>query len=131
MDRGCSRDKKKTKKIVQEEYEALYTGELIEYDTRFAMLIAMIWVIMMFSAAIPALYLAGFILCFVTYWTDKALFVRFYKLPPRHGSQLAHRARNIIEWSLILHLFMGIWMLSNPTIFTSEEEGGLVSGPMA
>ena len=27
LDRGCSRDEKKTKKIIQEEYEALYTGK--------------------------------------------------------------------------------------------------------
>jgi len=29
LDRGCSSDKKKTKKIIQEEYEAIYTGQNI------------------------------------------------------------------------------------------------------
>ena len=82
----------------------------------------MIWVIMMFSAAIPSLYIAGFVLCLVVYWTDKSLLLKFYKIPPRHGSTLAHKARNIIEWSLIVHLFMGLYMLSNPEIFTSEED---------
>ena len=82
----------------------------------------MIWVIMMFSAAIPVLYLAGFLLCFVTYWTDKTLFLKFYRLPPRHGSHLTHQARNIIEYSLLVHLFMGLYMLSSPDIFTSEED---------
>jgi len=38
----------------------------------------MIWVIMMFAAAIPVLYLAGALLCFVTYWTDKTLYLKFY-----------------------------------------------------
>ena len=89
-DRGCSFDKKKTKKIIQEEYEAVYSGKLIEFDNRFSVIIAMIWVIMTFSAAIPVLYMAGFILCFVTYWTDKSLFLKFYKIPPKHGSHLAH-----------------------------------------
>lgn len=82
----------------------------------------MIWVIMMFSAAIPSLYIAGFVLCLVVYWTDKSLLLKFYKIPPRHGSTLAHKARNIIEWSLLVHLFMGLYMLSNQEIFTSEED---------
>ena len=107
---------------MQEEYEAVYTGQLIQYDTRFSVMIAMIWVIMMFSAAIPMLYLSGFILCFVLYWTDKTLFIKFFRTPPKHGSTLGHQVRSIIEWSLICHLFMGLYMLSNPEIFSSEED---------
>jgi len=99
-----------------------YTGGIIAYDNRFSVLIAMIWTIMTFSAAIPALYFAGILLCFVAYWTDKTLFVKFYKIPPKHGSDLAHKARNIIEWSLVMHLFMGLYMLSNEDIFTNLEE---------
>ena len=82
----------------------------------------MIWVIMMFSAAIPMLYLSGFVLCFVLYWTDKTLFVKFFRTPPKHGSSLGHQVRSIIEWSLICHLFMGLYMISNPEIFSSEED---------
>jgi len=117
LDRGCTRNEKKTKKIVQTEYEELYSGKQIEYDNRLSVLIAMIWVVMMFSVAIPVLYLAGVLLCFFTYWTDKFLLLKFYRKPPRHGSHLAHRARNIIELSLIVHLFTGLYMLSNPEIF--------------
>lgn len=122
LDKRCSRDPKKTSKVIQDDYEKVYTGRLIEYDNRLSQLISMIWVIMMFSAAIPMLYLAGVIICFVMYWADKALFMRVYKLPPKHGADLANSARNIIEWSLVLHLFMGFYMISNPDIFTSEED---------
>lgn len=122
LDRGCSKDIRKTKKIMQEEYEAVYTGPLIQYDTRFSVMIAMIWVIMMFAAAIPFLYFSGAVLCFVLYWTDKTLFVKFFRTPPKHGSSLGHQVRGIIEWSLIMHLFMGLYMLSNPEIFSSEED---------
>ena len=38
----------------------------------------MIWVIMMFSAAIPVLYISGILLCFTTYWTDKTLLLKYY-----------------------------------------------------
>ena len=89
----------------------------------------MIWAIMMFSAVMPLLYLAGALLCLTTYWSDKLLFIKYYRLPPRHGPDLAHKARSIIEWSLVLHLFMGLYMLSNPAIFghEDEEEGALVA----
>jgi len=104
------------------EYETVYTGSVIEFESRFSVLISMVFVIMTFSAAIPALYFAGFLLCFVAFWSDKIMFLKYYKIPPRHGSNLANKAREIIEWSLIIHLFFGLWMLSNPEIFTSEEE---------
>ncbi len=94
----------------------------MQYDDRFSVLIAMVWVIMMFSTAIPFLYIAGILLCVSMYWTDKALLLRFYKIPPKHGSDLAFKARNIIEWSLLLHLFMGLYMVSNDAIFAGEEE---------
>ena len=36
LDRGCSFDKKKTKKLLQSEYEATYIGGVIEYENRFS-----------------------------------------------------------------------------------------------
>ena len=94
-DRGCSSNLKKTGKTIQEEYEATYTGKEMQYDDRFSVLIAMVWVIMMFSTAIPFLYIAGILLCVAMYWTDKALLLRFYKIPPKHGSDLAFKARSV------------------------------------
>ena len=125
-DRGCGCDKRKTKRLLQNEYEAMYIGNSIEYENRFSVLIAMIWVVMMFSAAMPVLYLAGFVLCFSIYWTDKALFVWYFRIPPRHGPYLANKARSIIEWSLLVHLFMGLYMLSNPQIFQSQGDDNTV-----
>jgi len=82
----------------------------------------------MFSAAIPVLYLAGVVVCFCTYWTDKFLLLKFYRAPPRHGSNLAHSARSIIEWSLPMHLLVGLYMLSNPDIFVGEGEDNKPTG---
>lgn len=82
----------------------------------------------MFSVAIPVLYLAGVILCFFTYWTDKFLLLKFYSSPPRHGSNLIHRASSIIEWSLLVHLFTGLYMLSNPEIFVGDGSDNKPTG---
>ena len=77
---------------------------------------------MMYSAAIPALYIAGLFICFSMYWSDKILFLRHYRIPPRYGRDLASRAHQIMEYAIILHLFTGVYMLSNPEIFTYERE---------
>ena len=105
----------------------MYLGGNIDYANRFSVLIAMIWVVMMFSAVIPILYFAGFLLCFVSYWTDKQLFVSWFRIPPRHGSNMVREARGVIEWSLIVHLFMGLYMISNPAIFADEEADDAVA----
>lgn len=92
-DRGCTTNVKKTSKNLQIDYETVYTGSIIEFESRFSVLIAMVFVIMTFSSAIPAIYFAGFLLCFTSYWSDKIMFIKYWKIPPRHGSILANQAR--------------------------------------
>ena len=77
---------------------------------------------MMYSAAIPSLYIAGLLICFSMYWSDKILFLRHYKIPARLGTDLARRAHNIMMFAIILHLLTGVYMLSNPEIFTYEGD---------
>jgi len=72
---------------------------------------------MMYSTTIPVLYIAGCLLCIVQYWVDKALFVKHYKIPPRYGLGLARYCRETIEWALLVHLFMGLYTMSNPEVF--------------
>ena len=82
----------------------------------------MMFIVMMYSAAIPCLYPAGFALMVISYWQDKVMFLRHYRLPPRYGRALAARVVRILEVGIILHLFFGLYMLSNPDIFTYEDD---------
>ena len=82
----------------------------------------MMFIVMMYSAAIPCLYPAGFALMVISYWQDKIMFLRHYRIPPRYGRALAARVVKILEVGIILHLFFGLYMLSNPDIFTYEDE---------
>ena len=107
----------KTKKITQDEYEELYMGAELKIDERYSEIIAMLFIVMMYSSAIPVLYIAGSLICMVMYWTDKALFLNYYKLPPRYGRDLAKRAIKVMEYSILLHLLVGAYMLTNQDIF--------------
>ena len=82
----------------------------------------MFFIIMMYSAAIPVLYLSGFLISLSMYWSDKVLFLRHYKLPPRHGRDLSSRMLWYMEYAIILHLLVGCYMLSNETIFSYSKE---------
>ena len=77
---------------------------------------------MTYSAAIPILYLAGCAQMIIMYWADKTLFLRHYRLPRRYGRTLATRVVEVMQWAILLHLLFGLYMLSNPEIFTYENE---------
>ena len=131
MDRGCSCDMRRTSKLIQKEYEDLYMGAIFQFENRYAQLIAMFFIIMMYSAAIPILYLSGFLICLCMYWSDKVLFLRHYRLPPRHGRDLASRMLWYMEYAILLHLFVGCYMLSNETIFSYTREAQSIADKAA
>ena len=121
-DRKCTCRNDITRQTIQEEYEMQYRGAEFQIENRYAKLIAMLFIVMMYSAAIPILYPAGCILMIVSYWADKVLFLRHYRLPRRYGRKLAASVGEILEYAIILHLFFGLYMLSNPDIFTYENK---------
>jgi hypothetical protein len=121
-DRGCSFDSRRTKHVVQQEYELQYLGPEFQLENRYSMMIAGLFIMLTYSAAIPILYLAGCAQMTIMYWADKTLFLRHYRLPRRYGRKLAGRAVEVMQWAILLHLLFGLYMLSNPEIFTYENE---------
>jgi hypothetical protein len=75
-DSGFTCNKKKTRKVIQEDYEELYEGEEFTLDTRYAEVLVWIYTIMMFSPGLPGLYMIAFGYFAITYWVDK--FMRKY-----------------------------------------------------
>lgn len=81
----------------------------------------MVFIIMLYSAAMPVLYCAGFLLCLAMYWSDKVLFLRHYKTPPKYGTELATRSLTILEWAIPIHLMFGLYMVTTPEIFSDPD----------
>lgn len=69
-------------------------------------------IILTYSSGLPCLYLAGFLICFVSYWSDKFLFLRHFKNPPQYTKDLIMRAIYIMEYGVALHLVFGVFMLT-------------------
>jgi len=76
----------------------------------------------MYSSAIPLLYLSGFLLCVILYWTDKILLLRFNTTPPKYDLKLATRSRKIMEFAILLHMLMGLYILSNQKILVPDTQ---------
>lgn len=107
--------------MLQSEYEKKYIGPDFSIETRYSVIIAMTFIILMYSLAMPILYPCGIILCFISYWTDKTLFLRLYRNPPHHGLDLAKGSQKFMELAILLHLFVGLYMISNPQIFNFDD----------
>lgn len=59
------------------------------------------------------------------YWTDKFLFLRMYRTPPRYGIELSDKSRNIMQWAIATHMAIGFYMFSNSSIFTVTGSFGI------
>lgn len=127
-DRGCRFDKRRTKRFLQADYESVYTGDNLEFTVRYALIIATWFMIMIYSLAIPFLYFAGLCIFISMYWTDKCLFVKFYKTPPRYGTEITRRVFFLLEFGIIMHFMVGIYMISNPDTFSSSSQPTLDKG---
>lgn len=86
-DRGCTCDKRKSKKYLQSDYEELYTGPEFHLDARLAQIIAVTWTTFMYSPGLPILFIIAAINFFFIYWIDKWLILRFYRTPKNYDEQ--------------------------------------------
>jgi hypothetical protein len=120
-DRGCTMNARKTKTLLQQDYEAKYTGPVILLEDRYSTIIAMTMVIMMYGLTMPCLYIAGALIFTSYYWSDKIMFTNFWATPPRYTTELARRSLVLLEFATFLHLIFGLFMISNPQIFAYES----------
>jgi hypothetical protein len=94
----------------------MYTGPTLSLADRYSVMIAAIFIIFTYSLSMPFLYFGGVLIFSCMYWTDKILFLRHLSTPPMFRTELANRTYLILEWAVILHLFFGLFMISNPDI---------------
>ena len=65
FDRNFSFNTKKTKRIIQSEYEDLYTGPKFILEVRYAQVLASIFLTITFSSGIPGLYALNLVILFI------------------------------------------------------------------
>lgn len=111
-DRSCTRDRRKTKQLLQNSYEQLYTGPEFMLENRLAQIIALTWCAFMFSTCMPVIILVTFFNFLAMYWIDKFLVLRFYRTPKNWDEETITYSLSMLKWTFLFHLLMGEIMLS-------------------
>ena len=120
MDRGCGTDTKNTSKVIQSEYEDLYTGPEILLHVRMAQIMSTVFVTFTYSSGLPMLYGACIFMCFVFYWTDKIAMLCYYRKDKTSFKSTTHRVfMDYLPWAIIVHFMFGGMMYSYPYLCNS------------
>jgi hypothetical protein len=120
-DRSCTCKKKRTKKLLQEDYEDVNTGSEFLLEARYSQFLTTTFMIFMYSSGLPLLYLIALVSFFFTYWFDKWFLLRWHRKPPAYTLHLSSKTRTIMKFALVPHFFVGLYMYSNSTIITPTE----------
>jgi len=90
-------------------------------DARIAQIVAVLWATFMFAPTLPLLYPLSVINLTVIYWYDKWLVLRHYQTPKNYDENIILRQVKYLKYTFIFHFGMGLWMLSNNAILSSES----------
>ena len=122
-DRQWTTNKRKTRQIIQREYELLYTGPEFILQLRYSQILSQIFITLTFSPGLPILYLITFISFVISYWVDKFLILRYFKKENQFTSDLSRTVLQILKLAVPCHILMGFFMYQYPELLKSESSG--------
>ena len=120
--RGCRLSAKHTNSLSQEDYEDVNVGSDPCMDYKYASMLTVVFVTMLYGSGIPILYLISAVFFFATYWVDKILIFYYYRKPELLDENLATRTLYWFKYALLLHVIGAICMYSNSDILPDKEE---------
>lgn len=121
IDRGCTCNKRKTRQIIQEDYEDINTGGRFMIEFRYSNILFVLGVTFLYSSGMPILYPIAAAYFFATYWADKILLICFTRRPIVYDSYLAMNSLNWYKYILLMHFIAGFFMFANSSILPSFE----------
>lgn len=121
LDRGCSRNPRKTKRKLQTEYEALYTDSPFFMVTYLTRAVVIIWIGLFYCSGMPFMFFLVAFYLFILFWTTKIKLLCFSAKPPFTGLSMQKRAREIIEWGILFHMILAFWIFGNKYIIIDGQ----------
>ena len=127
-DKNCGKKgNRKTKLNTRQEYHALYLGPVFDIGSRYSQILTTIFVTLVYSSGMPILYVCCFLFFIITYWIDKWMLLRFYKMPPSTDLFIAKLFNIIILFAMVVHYGFGIWTYGNKNILVDNANTALTS----
>lgn len=82
----------------------------------------MIYVCITYSSGLPILYPVAFIALFITYWTDKILLLRYFRVHNQFTAENSKTVVLILPYAAVLHFLWGYFVYSYPQLLKSGTE---------
>lgn len=112
-DKGCS-GKKKSKLLTKQDYFKKYIGPNFMIEGRYAQICTTLFVSLTYSSGMPILNACIFLFLLLTFYIDKFLFLRLYRIPPQFDLIISRVFLNVLFFAIFVHLCFGIWIYGNP-----------------
>ena len=122
-DRGWKASARNTQSLSQEDYEDVNIGADPSMDYKYANMLTVLMITMMYGGGIPILYPIAMLYCFVTYWTDKLLIFRYYRKPEFLDHTLPADSLKWYKVAFLLHIVVSCMMFSNVAVLPSKVIG--------
>lgn len=97
-------------------------GPYADYSLRYAQLFNVLFVTFCFASGLPIMIYIATASFFVSYWSDKILFLRYYRLPPQFNAKIQKVMSNLMPLALAIHLGFGVWQYSNAQYFSEAYD---------
>jgi hypothetical protein len=95
---------KKTKKIVQEDYEDINSGNEFMFEFRYSNMLTVLAVAFLYSGGMPIMYPTAAFFFLMTYWADKCLLFKFYRKPIQYDNYMAKGTLSYFKLILVIHI---------------------------
>lgn len=105
---------------LQAQMDKAMEGLEFRYPLRLGTHLAYFNIIMLYSTALPTVFLLLPLYLTINYWFDKTMLLRMCKMPPLYAEALMDYAVYLLTFAIMLHLIAAIWILGTPAIFPSR-----------
>lgn len=113
LDRKWGNDPYVTKKTSMAQYTILYSGTDYLVHFKYAGVLNIIYITMMYGIGIPLLFPVAAFNYFNQYLTERMIVAYQVKLPPALDDKLTNNCIDMLKWAPLILLFNGYWMISN------------------
>ncbi|CAD7940597.1 unnamed protein product [Amoebophrya sp. A120] len=111
----------RSKVKIAEDMTELYLGAQFELATRYSTILTVVFVTLMYSAAIPLLLWMATLTFTLLFWCDKWTLLRTSRIPPAHDETIAKGVAEALPFAVLLHIFLAIYMYGHDLVFPSPS----------
>lgn len=112
---------KKTSQKYKNEYISLYSSDIYPIEERYALIISIFWITVLFNCVIPVLNVIAALSIVLIFWIDKVLVFKFFKTPMNFDESLHRKFMKTLYIGLILHMVVSAFFLSEPNLIPKQS----------